>query len=239
MSNRSHHSMLSLLLDLLFANRCVLCSRLGPSCCNECWSGLLIEARPVQRIGTDGKKLEGTALCDFDAKVSTLIHAYKDQGRTSLVAQFASAMVSAVLEIGKRASAPADFYLVAVPSRMSSTQNRGFSPAELIATSICRRLEPKCRLGKNFVWFSLESADQASLGQNARKENLRGTMTAGTRVLKKRVILIDDIVTTGSSLLETARALEAAGAEVLGFVTFSETILRNIGKTLTKGLKKV
>jgi len=74
------------------------------------------------------------------------------------------------------------------------------------------------------------SADQASLGSDARRANLRGTMKASGLAQNKRIILIDDIVTTGSTLFEATRALEAAGAQIVGFLTFSETILRKIQK---------
>jgi len=41
------------------------------------------------------------------------------------------------------------------------------------------------------------------------------------------VVLVDDVVTTGASLREAARAMAAAGNQVVGFVTIAETILRN------------
>ena len=86
-------------------------------------------------------------------------------------------------------------------------------------------------LARNWVWRAHESADQAELGRQERKRNLFQTMAASSNAAGKKVILIDDIVTTGSSLFETARALELVGAEILGFATFAETILRKIAKS--------
>jgi orotate phosphoribosyltransferase len=67
-------------------------------------------------------------------------------------------------------------------------------------------------------------------------------MTAGPGVKGRRVILVDDVVTTGATLLEAARAVTSAGGEVVGFLTFSETLLKidhEYLKTLTKNSKWV
>jgi predicted amidophosphoribosyltransferase len=60
--------------------------------------------------------------------------------------------------------------------------------------------------------------DQSTLDAKARAENLRGAMTA-LRYLSGKAILIDDLVTTGSTLDEAARALREKGIEVAAAVT--------------------
>ena len=72
--------------------------------------------------------------------------------------------------------------------------------------------------------------DQSGLSIEQRKSNLSGSMQASRDVLGQRVILLDDVVTTGATLLEAARAIAAAGGEVVGFLTFSETILKTPAK---------
>jgi predicted amidophosphoribosyltransferase len=254
---------LSTFLDALFATRCVLCNELGASCCLVCWGALSFETREVQREAVDapviagpaggresgdGRKLHGVASIDFGPQVGALVHAFKELGRAALARQFAEAMLPCVELL--RLSPNEIYHLVPVPSRVSSTQERGFSPAAVVTAALLNRLEPRWgrpgltlaarfRPAARLVWRVGEAADQASLGQNERKQNLRGTMRASSKASGKRVILVDDIVTTGSSLFETARALEVEGAEIVGFVTFSETILRNIGKSHTNESKKV
>ena len=175
------------------------------------------------------------AATDFDQVSAQLIHAYKDSGRSALAQQFAAAMVPLLPMLPLPSTERAT--LVAVPSRVSSIQQRGYSPATLIASSLARQARRQAGLDlavdNNLVWRVKESADQATLGVEARHTNLRHTMQASARAKHRPVILVDDIVTTGSSLFETARALEVEGAKVLGFVTFSETILRNLAKTPT------
>ncbi|WP_274704671.1 phosphoribosyltransferase family protein, partial [Actinomadura geliboluensis] len=66
-------------------------------------------------------------------------------------------------------------------------------------------------------------ADQAGLTARQRAANLQGAVEARACVAGRRVVLVDDVVTTGSSLAEAARALRAAGAEVTGTATIAAT----------------
>ncbi len=78
--------------------------------------------------------------------------------------------------------------------------------------------------------FERSVADQAALSVEQRSSNLVGSMVASAVVSGQRVILIDDVVTTGTTLIEAARAIAEAGGEVVGFLTFSETILKTRAK---------
>jgi orotate phosphoribosyltransferase len=55
-------------------------------------------------------------------------------------------------------------------------------------------------------------------------------MLSDTRVSGRQVIILDDVVTTGSTILEAARAVAAAGGIVVGFLGFAETILKTASK---------
>jgi predicted amidophosphoribosyltransferase len=233
-------------LDALFANHCVLCNRLGASCCEKCLEGLDFRSRKVQRYSLDGKSIEGLSAIDFNPRVAALVHAFKDQHRSALAGQFADFVVPLVAQtLGTTEAADvAEVHLVAVPSSASSMKARGFSPGAEIAKAVvkasCLPAKPaRLRHSSHLVWRQTDAVDQASLGQEQRKLNLQLSMVASPKAFGKAVIMVDDIVTTGASLFETARALEVAGAKVLGFVTFSETILRNILKRHTNETKKV
>lgn len=259
---------ISTLLDAIFGTRCALCLKLGASCCRHCLERLVFAPREVIRFRPDGTVLRGFAAVDFDATVGALVRSFKDEGGSAIAPVFAEIMARLPMSFGEGSPAPRDgraatptgapgdgqaatpTYLVAVPSRISSIQQRGFIPAALIARALLNRLEPRWgstadpfapryRLMNGAVWRAIESADQALLGQSERKQNLHNTMLASPKVRGKRVILVDDIVTTGASLFETARALEAQGARVLGFITFAETILKKIAKMPASETKRV
>jgi predicted amidophosphoribosyltransferase len=183
-------------------------------------------------------ELRGRSLIDFQPQVATLMHAYKELGISALATQFAAEMVPAAQQFAAEFRGP--LHLVPVPSQPSSVMSRGYSPAGLIVSNLLNALEPRFGLssciffsGERLLRRKVETKDQASLGQQDRLQNLQETMLASKKAMGKRVLLVDDIVTTGSSLFESARALTAGGAEVLGFLTFAETILRKNVNSVT------
>jgi predicted amidophosphoribosyltransferase len=77
---------------------------------------------------------------------------------------------------------------------------------------------------KGVLSFAREASDQRNLGVRGRSANLANSMVA--KPLNRPVVLVDDVVTTGATLLEGRRALMQAGVEVLGFVTIAETLAK-------------
>ena len=106
-----------------------------------------------------------------------------------------------------------------VPASGASLRARGFRVVDLVARQAGvrpRRLLAVRRAG----------ADQRGLGRAQRLENVRGGMLAHS-VAGRRVVIVDDVVTTGATLLEAARALRAGGALVVGAATIASTPLRH------------
>jgi predicted amidophosphoribosyltransferase len=69
--------------------------------------------------------------------------------------------------------------------------------------------------------------DQAGLGREARAENLIGALRARPLVRGRDCVIVDDFVTTGATLFEARRALEAAGARVVGAAVVGRVPSRN------------
>jgi ComF family protein len=117
--------------------------------------------------------------------------------------------------------------LVPVPLHPIRRRQRGFNQAELLAQQLRRHLghppsgplPPVCHLLRRIR----ETGSQTRLSRDGRQQNLRGAFAlrpgAEARVTGRRFLLVDDVLTTGSTLDECARVLKRAGAREVRAVT--------------------
>jgi predicted amidophosphoribosyltransferase len=192
--------MLSSLIDFVFPARCIVCNSGPRQLCENC----LPQSRVIPIAGfhfpvTAGFELEGG--------VEKIIAGYKDQQLTSLERPLAQA--SALLLAAQDFSS---IDAIVTPARNSKNyRKRGFDPARNIAKRALKLV------GVRVPVISLGNAktrlDQRGLGKRQRLQNVRGTMSLRRSGLL-RVALFDDVMTTGATVFEMARACEQAGVEV-------------------------
>ncbi len=201
------------LLDLLLPSRCAECSRPPSVYCKDCLSRHTFHT--VERAHTLAKS--GIALSVLDERIAKAISAFKEQNQFAI----ARAMVDALLPANPLGKID---LVVAVPSDASSFKKRGFVPAQIIAERVASRWGlPNSKSALRFV---RQVEDQAALKFGQRRTNLADSMVAAASLSGRRVLLVDDVVTTGSTLAEACRAATSAGAEVVGFVVLAETLRR-------------
>ena len=106
--------------------------------------------------------------------------------------------------------------IIPIPTTGRRKRERGFNQAELLARGLARRFgmpvdaRALIRVG--------DREPQARLRGEERLRNLAGTFLAGPSVAGKRILLIDDVYTTGATAREAVRALRAAGCERVGML---------------------
>lgn len=123
---------------------------------------------------------------------------------------------------GKRA------VLVPVPLHVSRQRERGFNQAELLAQGLAARLE-KIRGGRvpqvdaRSLGKIRATPPQTGLSVSARHENVRGAFAAlrPERIHNKKIVLVDDVMTTGATLSACAQALRSAGAQTVCALTLA------------------
>jgi len=174
----------------------------------------VIQPRAVTR-----KNLHGFAVIDYSTETANLLNAFKERGQRKLGERLAG-------EIVRLLPRPDVDILLAAPSSTRNFAARGFTPAEVIAKILAK----SWRLPMGTLRLTEKLGDQSELDRSHRLSNLVGAMTARRPMRDKKVLLVDDIVTTGATLTEMARAATEAGALVAGFITVAETI----PKTRTK-----
>ena len=152
----------------------------------------------------------------YFGQIRLAVHRFKYRNRISLAPFFGKRMADAWKAHGTDAIDAVTF----IPLHWMRYMERGYNQAELLAAQIGRHLGVNllCTLRRN-----RSTGRQAALGKNDRLQNLRGAFSAyrPTRFEGKRLILVDDVFTTGSTLDEATRTLLKAGAESVSVLTIA------------------
>ncbi len=234
--------MFNLFLKLFFPERCLLCDDLLPFqkeerfLCRRCieHAPLLEKNFTCNLCGTPSEE-EFCSSClthrhFFDKAVSCF--AYKDQVRSRIL-QFKfgdrrDLYRGFAYELARRIrpfsiSEPFDL-VTCVPTTMATKKERGFNQTELLAASISRSLN--IPFNKTLFIKKKETPKQSTLSYSERWQNVsRAFALSGAISLSgKRVLIIDDVLTTGATADSLARLLKSAGAQYVFIGTIATTI---------------
>ncbi len=215
---------------MLWPTRCVSCDQPGELICDECRARLpWVEQRLACPIcGAPFGFLTCTecagnwvarstiAALDFHGTAARMVTCLKDAHELRLAPVMAAAMLTALEEAsawdapdGAPRFSPGDVDGVCfVPATASAYARRGFDHMELVS----RELSAASGLPLADVLVRAAARDQRELGREERAENLAGTMRVCEDVCGMRLLLLDDVATTGASINEAATALLARGA---------------------------
>jgi predicted amidophosphoribosyltransferase len=197
------------LVDLVFPHRCPGCGRPGVRLCADCAG----TGEPCLERYVRG--LTVVASGDYAEGLRAAVIAYKERNRRDLAAPLGALLARAVGEL------PDGFaVLVPVPSTRAAARRRGGDHLARLAfvagRQVRRASDPALRLQRAV-------RDSAGLVAAERMANLQGAMVARPALTGASAILVDDVLTTGASLREAARALRAAGWTVTGAAVIAAT----------------
>jgi predicted amidophosphoribosyltransferase len=201
-------------VDLVLPTSCLYCRKLGAQICISCKPEWMHERAAPLELQLPG--LSGVALTAFDGSAAALITAIKDHGQTSLLAPIGEAMGRVAAERYADLSSVA---LLPVPSSRASVRRRGVNLGAMLAARVSKQSGLPVSRGLKLV---RDTADQRALGAEQRFANLHGSMHFEPQG-ERGLVIIDDVTTTGATILEAFRAAADAGGQVLGFVAFAHT----------------
>lgn len=188
---------------------CAGCDVPGTLLCGDCRSVLIAE--PVRSTSPEGMPI--TAAFPFEGVAARCIRRVKEDGETLLARPLGTALAEAA---ASSISDHPDALLVPVPTGRAAFRRRGYRVPELLM----RRagLAPT-----RLLRAARRTDDQRDLDLDERRRNVAGSMRARHARGDEEVLIFDDVVTTGSTLDEGARALRAAGFRVCGALALAAT----------------
>ncbi len=146
----------------------------------------------------------------LDDPVRHVMHAFKYQGWRRLAESFAAVMACSLAELGPGP-------LVPVPTDPRRKWRRGYDQAEVLAVALGNLTGRKVLM--NGLHRARRAGSQVRLTPEERLANLAGAFRAGD--LPTEVVLVDDVFTTGATLLSAAGVLRDAGVASIEGLTFA------------------
>lgn len=206
---------LSHTLALFLPVSCAGCGAPDIQLCEECRN--LVEVDLQYRelfIPESATRIPLYFSCEFVEPLTSIMHQFKETGHTKLSHPLSMWMRPAVQHIQNHI--PPDVLWVAPPSPRKNYVQRGYHPLKILSRQLGITLSPLLRSRRH-------RADQTGLSRHLRHTNMEGAFSATRNLAGIDIVLLDDVITTGATLRESARALHAAGANVVGVAVLAAT----------------
>ncbi len=196
--------------NLLFPPKCVLCGKLLPRDALDLCRGCRIDSPECASFRKKFTFLDGwAAVWYYEGQVRKSILRYKFRGSRSYAACYGRMLAMKLQE-----NFPQGFDLLTwVPTSPKRMRQRGFDQVQLLAEAVGQELDMQ---PQRLLQKIRENPPQSGItGDAQRRANVLGAykVTDAPAVKGKRILLLDDVITTGATASEAAKMLLTAGAE--------------------------
>ena len=225
MQNTSrYHNLIARTIQILYPSICPLCERKSDTLfcaplCMSCWNTVKRYTGPSCRICAMPFASSDSSICGqclkmpppfsevityglFEGALAEAIHQFKFHGIKRLSRPLSDLLIT--IDI------PDTDGCVPVPLSIQGLRERGFNQSLLLARNIAR--QKNLPLFMDVLHKRKETPPQLGLSASERRSNLNGAFQAIKTVQGKRLLLVDDVITTGSTVAECSKQLLKAGA---------------------------
>jgi ComF family protein len=199
-------------LSWLYPDRCELCRAIGrPPICPDCRAAMAPLENPVRRHFA-GNPLDLTAsVFPFEGAPGRAVKLLKYSRATAL----GRAMSEVLYEASLGLDLPEHDFVIPVPIHWSRRCKRGFNQSSMLCEAF-----PPGLVSEDLLARVKRTRPQVGLTREERLTNLRGAFQASPLVREARVLLVDDVTTSGGTATACAEALKGQGAVWVGVLTF-------------------
>lgn len=209
------HTILGRILELLFPEQCLSCKKKGEIFCQNC----LAAARHKGEAETSLPFLDHLYVYGMyeNKYLREALRRFKYHGTYGLANPFSHMLYELIKP--HLSGLEQSTLILSIPIAPERRRSRGYNQAELLAKALSEKISLKT--SGELLRKIRSTPSQTSLSGQERILNVKNSFAVTTpeEIAGKKIILVDDIVTTGATLSETARVLKEAGAkEVIGLV---------------------
>ncbi|MEQ8671707.1 MAG: ComF family protein [Aggregatilineales bacterium] len=203
------------ILDLVFPPRCAGCGRVDFRWCPACQS--LLDTVPISmEVKQVAENFTVASTSIHDGKVQEAIHALKYDNVQELGFRLAERMIDVLKQQVWQIDS-----IVPVPLHVSRKLQRGYNQAQILGDFIGQACLIHCE--PDAVIRQRATQSQVTLNREERLINMQDAFIANSDLISgKTILIVDDVLTTGSTLLAVSQAVVDAGAKM----TYGLTITR-------------
>lgn len=239
-------SFLTKILEIIFPSHCVACEKIVSAralFCHACWPKLQFISEPKCAICSYPFEFQGLSLlCGkclnkkpaFDKAISVfryneilrkIIGDLKYRDQTFLAKKFAPIL----FEKARKEINDCDI-IIAVPLHFKRLRKRKFNQAVLLA-KVLAKSAPQLKFFPDFLLRTKHTKPQIELKKKERENNLKNIFVVNEKYLGiikgKKILLLDDVTTTGATLENCAKVLKKRGAKKVVALTIAKTAFLN------------
>ncbi len=212
---------LDCVLNFIFPPVCGICLKIsGKYICEECME--LIKFKSLNKIDTYNNKnfKEHLYIFKYEGIIRQRILDYKFREKSYLHSSFSEMILNSKenIEFIKKYDV-----LIPIPIHKDRMRTRGYNQSELIAKDLVYEIK-NIKLENRVLIKTKNIIAQSSLNKKQRENNIKDVyqIKSAEKVMNKKVLLLDDIYTTGSTVNECAKILKEAGCIEVGIITIAK-----------------
>ena len=206
------------ILDFIYKKKCIIChsKKENSFLCTNCKSEILFnDYKVIKRIDN----IDVYSCCNYSGIPQKLVRLLKFHNKRFLSKEIANLIFKYISELNSDFS---DYEIICVPLHKNKQKKRGFNQCELISKDLSELL--KIPYNFNIIKRIKNTKSMYNLKYAQRIENLKKAFSVDKSSYNgKNLLIIDDIVTTGTTLTEMIKELKKSGIEKMTCLTFTNT----------------